>query len=61
MYISYMFGSKKIKKIKFILRKLFELHELKKYARNELLDNVWFSDETHFLLSCHVNIKNIIF
>ena len=56
-----MFGSRKIKKIKSILKKLYEVHELKKCARNELLDNVWFSDETHFLISGHVNIKNIIF
>ena len=27
----------------------------------DFLDNVWFSDETHFLLSGHVNSKNNIF
>ena len=27
----------------------------------DILDNVWFSDEAHFLLSGHVNSKNNIF
>ena len=27
----------------------------------DFLDNVWFSDEAHFLLSGHVNSKNNIF
>ena len=27
----------------------------------DFLDNVWFSDESHFLLSGHVNSKNTIF
>ena len=30
-------------------------------AVSDFLDNVWFSDEAHFLLSGHVNSKNNIF
>ena len=29
--------------------------------KEEFLDNVWFSDEAHFLLSGHVNSKNWVF
>ena len=32
-----------------------------KCAWNELVDNVWFSDEENFLLSGHVSCKNSIF
>ena len=41
--------------------KSFDLQKLKKCARNELIDNDYFSDEAHFLLLGHVDSINNVF